>query len=41
MSNSSHAENLELQNAEPSKTDTVQKSTNKENNSIFDDIELD
>ncbi|CAM2394826.1 hypothetical protein ACO1G0_01500 [Fusobacterium watanabei] len=41
FNNSSSTENLKLQNVESNKTDTVPKSVNRENNSIFDDIELD
>ena len=41
MSNSSNTESLNLQNNESNKTNTIPKSTSKENDSIFDDIELD
>ena len=41
MSNSSNTESLNLQNNESNKNATIPKSSNKENNSIFDDIELD
>lgn len=41
FSNSSNTESLNLQNNESNKNATIPKSSNKENNSIFDDIELD
>ena len=41
FSNSSNTESLNLQNNESNKNATILKSSNKENNSIFDDIELD
>lgn len=41
FNNSSSTGNLKLQNVESNKTDTIPKSTSNENNSIFDDIELD
>ena len=41
FNNSSSTENLRLQNVKSNKTNTIPKSTSKENDSIFDDIELD
>ena len=41
FSNSSNTESLNLQNNESNKSAPIPKSSNKENNSIFDDIELD
>ena len=41
FSNSSNTESLNLQKNESNKNATIPKSSNKENNSIFDDIELD